>query len=421
MSGNGTIIVSNSTTWYGGTLKGAGALDAVGGMTITGGLVKNPGTVYPELYFTNSSFPNPTDGFYYYDPNIGAPRRFTFDGWSITNHGVAVFSGTLDLPATNSARFHNLAGARFEVQDDRSLLGSASFNNLGKFLKSSGTNLTTVAWAFNTPGTTEVGSGILRFGGTVSQVSGTVLTGGTWVVKTNAILDLASAPLLTTNRAVVTLDGVQSQFPKLNSLAVNEGDFRLQNGKVFSVSNNLINSGTIRIDGLSSLNVSGTFQQTTQATLSITLPADASAGTNTLVVVNGAATLDGTIQVIVPSSAALSSGQIIPLVSFGSGSGQFATLDLQAGAGITGDIVYSPTNASFRVLTAPGPLRITDVSLQSTNISVTWSGGTPQYVLQLVTNLSQTNWSAIAGPTTATNVLVPMIQPAGFMRVLGGQ
>ena len=357
-----------------------------------------------------------------YDPNCGTPRLFYLDGWSITNHAAAVFSGTLDLPAVNSARFENLTGASFDVQTDKNLSGAATFNNQGNFYKSSGTNQTTVGWTFNNLGTIEVRSGTLRFQGAVPQVAGSALTSGTWIVKSNAVFDLATASLLTTNQATVVLDGVQSQFSQLSALAVNEGEFRLQSGKAFTTSTDLLNSGIIHLDGLSSLTVNGTFQQTTQATLSLTLPPLTMGATNPpLLVVSNAAILNGTLEVVIPPGVTVLAGQIISLISFASNSGQFTNLIVQAGAGITGDIVYSSTNASFRVLTATEPLHITGASVSNTNLFVTWSGGTPPYVLQMRTNLIQGNWLPIVGPTLATNALAPMDQPAGFMRVVGGQ
>jgi hypothetical protein len=60
----------------------------------------------------------------------------------------------------------------------------------------------------------------------LSQVTGSTLSGGTWNVGGTATLDLAAAPALTTNAATVSI-AAGATFAKLDSLAVNSGSLNL--------------------------------------------------------------------------------------------------------------------------------------------------------------------------------------------------
>ncbi len=89
---------------------------------------------------------------------------------------------------------------------------------------------------------------------------------------------------ITTNQANVTLSGANSNFTNFNHLADNQGSFNLSSGRTFNTLGDLTNSGQVKIDKTSKLNVNGTYTQASTGSL---------AGEGTL---TGDANISGTIE-----------------------------------------------------------------------------------------------------------------------------
>jgi hypothetical protein len=79
------------------------------------------------------------------------------------------------------------------------------------------------------------------------------------VVRTDATLDLDDYGHLTCNDATVVLNGPDSEFSNLVGLADNSGSFSPLNGRVFSTTGSLANSGELRLGEAARLNVAGDF------------------------------------------------------------------------------------------------------------------------------------------------------------------
>jgi uncharacterized repeat protein (TIGR03803 family) len=58
------------------------------------------------------------------------------------------------------------------------------------------------------------------------------------------------------------------------------------------------------------------------------------------------------------------------------------------------------------------------ISTQGTNISFTWSGGTPPYQIQMTTSLVNPVWQNVGGPTSTTTLLISATNSAAFYRIL---
>ena len=66
-------------------------------------------------------------------------------------------------------------------------------------------------------------------------------------------LNISSAGAISTNQGTVVLNGVGSNFPDINSLAVNQGSFTVEGSRSFTTAGALSNSGIIGIGSGSTL------------------------------------------------------------------------------------------------------------------------------------------------------------------------
>ncbi|MBK8958727.1 MAG: choice-of-anchor D domain-containing protein [Proteobacteria bacterium] len=83
------------------------------------------------------------------------------------------------------------------------------------------------------------------------QQNGNTLSGGTWRVSGNGVLNLdeAGAVNFTTNQGDVTLDGALASFARINTLTNNQGAFRLLGARNFSAVGAFSNSGILQLGG----------------------------------------------------------------------------------------------------------------------------------------------------------------------------
>jgi len=226
LNGSGTGTISCPLTWTAGTMSGSGTTLAQGGILFSG---------YGNTYL---------------------------DGRTLTNTGTATFSDSNYLYGRNGAIFNNQLGALLDLQGSNRLandVGAATLNNAGIFRKSASTGTVDVYFGMNNTGEVQVQNGTLALRGAVTQlpVPGTTLTGGTWIVNTNSTLNLVLGNNITTNQGNVTLDGLLSNFTKINFLTTNQGSFSVLGGRNFTTAGNLANSGTLTVGSGSAFTVSG--------------------------------------------------------------------------------------------------------------------------------------------------------------------
>ena len=251
----GTATVSNLVWAPNAVLTGKNAT-----VTLGGTVVLNPGEananeyLYANCKFITVNSVGLTDVF--------APAN-TNDGLYDNGSGTAVWN--------------NLAGGVFTLHDSASVLGnpgSVFTNAVGGSFVHTGSQTGVVQWAFNNAGSVEVQAGTLTFQGTVGQDDGVGdLTGGTWIVDSNAALVFPDNPSFTTiaGGAAVTLNGAGSTFAAINSLTANNGTFQLLGGSGFTTVGDFANNGLVAVDGSSSiLNVSGILTVGGPGTLSLT-------------------------------------------------------------------------------------------------------------------------------------------------------
>lgn len=121
---------------------------------------------------------------------------------------------------------------------------------LGELVRDGAGTATTISGVeLTNAGMVRVMSGTLTTD-TVQNLSAGVLGGGEWEVHDNASLDFAGETI-TTNGAVVTLDGANAAFGALDTTSVNNaaGELSFRNGRSFTTAGDFTNDGAVRVAG----------------------------------------------------------------------------------------------------------------------------------------------------------------------------
>ncbi len=225
--------VNSPWTISNGTLNGVGDVTANGVLTWSGGTMSGTGkTVVGATGLLNLST----------TASVTLSRILENNGsinWAAGTSNVLFAGGTLN----------NQPGASFTSSVSDSLINNAgggnAFNNAGTY-NEAGAGTFTIAIPLNNTGTVNVQSGTLSLTGSVVQVAGPTLTGGTWNISNAATLNIPLTTL-TSNAGNITLDGPASSFTAINNLTINSGSFAITNGRTFTTAGGFTNSGTLAI------------------------------------------------------------------------------------------------------------------------------------------------------------------------------
>ncbi|HOC54034.1 MAG TPA: Ig-like domain-containing protein [Verrucomicrobiota bacterium] len=279
---NGSVLLQNFQLAYGCTLAGTGTVQ--GTVSWTDGLVVADVTLATNCVLTLS----------------GAVDK-TMNGAVLRNGGTVIWGGTGNLVMNNGSDIENLAGGLFDVQTDATMYWpgngyAPTFNNAGTFRKSGGTGTTTLSSvSFNNTGTVDVTSGTAYFSGGLNQTDGqTRLAGGS---LSGGTFNFTGGVLLGT--------GV------INAAVVN--------GAVVSPGSSL---------GM--ITVNGNYTQTASGMLQMELGGLTPGSGFDKMVVNGQATLAGTINVTLANGFTPSFSDAFPILTCSTRSGSFATINLPA-------------------------------------------------------------------------------------------
>jgi hypothetical protein len=245
LNGSGAVTVSGGLAWSGGTMSGAGST------TLTAGSISS---------ISGS------------DTKTLSTRALVYEG-----AGTQVtWSGTGNIQSDGSITVQN--GALFDIQNNQvmgdgnnnTVSGTLVIGNGGTLRKSAGGGTSTIGGSLGfggdtvnasvgSSGTVEVQSGTLAFANTVTNHSGTTLTGGTWNVSGGSTLAFNAGSNITTNAANVTLDGAGSSFAKFTTaLNNNQGSLTLKNDRDLATAGAYANSGTTRVEGAGTVMTVGT-------------------------------------------------------------------------------------------------------------------------------------------------------------------
>jgi hypothetical protein len=369
ITGTGSLAISNELDWEGGFINGpTGAVTVLGtGVThITGGAHSVGGTL---------SLAGATD-------------------WTGGGYGYIQGAGTIN----------NLAGGTFTIVNDKSFNGR--FNNSGVLRKTydpiTGDGLGTSEFRdLYNPGTIDVESGTLFFDGSVSQVTSGTLTGGTWkVVGSAAVPATLTFNGQTINTiglfASVTLDGPGAMFSQLSGLSANAGSLSLLDGQSFTTPGGFTNSKALTIGAGSTLNVAGSFAQTSTGALNVTIAGSPASGQFGRIVATGTATLAGALNVTVPGSFSPNVGDRYRVISDAGQTGSFGkTVGLILPGGKMFRADYNPTNFTLTTVAAAKPVDVTH------QVSIVYGGFRVNHATGMVSQtviITNSGTAPIVGP-----------------------
>ncbi|WP_199555423.1 choice-of-anchor D domain-containing protein [Sandaracinobacteroides hominis] len=251
-------------TQTGGTLSGAGVLTVTGAASYGGGGSKSQTG-------TGSTIHNGAVTLGSGSINLDGGRLLEFKGGVTTDSSnFTIYLNSGALAGTDTLR--NAAGSTFLDQTSSygQIIANSNtglFENLGTYRKT-GAGTTYVQTSFTNAGIVSVESGTLQINGALSGASGTMLSGGTWVVKSpgsgTALLDFETASGMTslaTSAADISLSGANSEIRSGSgnqllevTLATNAsgGALRILNGRSYTVSANagaFTNAGLLEVGG----------------------------------------------------------------------------------------------------------------------------------------------------------------------------
>ena len=194
----------------------------------------------------------------------------------------------------------------------------------------------------------------------ISQVSGNTLTGGTWNALNGATIEFPSGTSITTNAANVTLSGAGAGF------TAEGGTTALGGGS-------LINSGSLTLGtggagAGATLNLAGSYTQTSTGTLDIQIGGTPTSGLFGQLVATGTATLAGTFNLGLVNSFVPPSGTALtyPVMSFTSASGKFTTFN-----GLTPYFTEALNPTSLVLSTTAGTVDLLPASVTAPTTPVT--------------------------------------------------
>jgi fibronectin-binding autotransporter adhesin len=254
VDGAGGAILTNDSTIEGTGNIGDGAL------TIT-----NNGTLDANVAGDNLSILPGSGGFTNYN---GTTNTLT-GGTYIANGGNITFAGSATGITTLSANVVEENGG--QIIDT-----NGSINALANLTSITSTGSLTTDLNFTDPGSFSNAGSLTILKGTsftvqsLSQISGSTLTAGTYVLDANLNLS-GTTENITTNAANLTLGGGTIENANstnaLAGLATNSGSLTLANDATFTTAGNFSNTGTLTVDKGSSFTVNGTLAQISGSTL----------------------------------------------------------------------------------------------------------------------------------------------------------
>lgn len=344
-----------------GEIINRGAADWTNGLLAEGGTLKNYGTL----------------------TLLRAEERALRAGQLVTLGTVNHERDTIDIDDRSTISI--AASGIYNLMNDLPIIGDGIIDNYGVLKKFTGVGESLVDCRLNNIGTVESASGALILRGRVSQVEGSVLTGGTWVVDEDCALEITRADYFLTNRGTVVLDW-NGRFRQIDRLITNEGTFRLINGRSFTCTDVFTNVGTLELGGGSftcgknlntglwqgygiivggitnrgtvapaagadSIAITGSYSQDDSATLRVTLNGgeDPYYGK---IITGGNCTLAGRLEVLLAPGFTPTKGQKFIIIDAKTRSGEFKTLTLPT---LSGGLTFNPIYISSGLVLVVGP------------------------------------------------------------------
>jgi len=382
----GISITTNSATLtlQGGTIKsnGVNALSALAANTKTltiAGSSNNISTSAASFSNTGTLTIDAGDSF-----TAAALTQLTGSNSSKTlSAGTYVLDGNLDLTTagltiTKNQATLTLAGGTINSNNVNAL--SALATNTGKLtIGGTANNVSTSAATFSNTGTLTINSGDSFTAPALTQISGSTLSGGTFVLGGNLILTAAAN--ITTNSSALTLEGGSIKTGSTNdlaNLATNTDALTLASNASFTAVGNFSNTGSLTINKGSTFTLTGTHTLTQLSAGTLSAGTYVIGGTLQLTATNGGITTNGANLTLTGTSASIKDGTSNALSGFDNNTGTFA---LASGAKLTtasSNFTNSGTVtiASGTTLTVGGTGHSYNQTAGTTTVDGTLAGGT---------------------------------------------
>ena len=425
----GISITTNSATLtlQGGTINsnGVNALSALASNTKTltiAGTSNAISTTATSFSNTGTLTINSGDSF-------TASKLTQISGTTLTA-GTYVLSGNLDLTTsginitTNSATL-TLSGGTIKSNGVNTLSALAS-NTKSLTIAGTDNNISTTASSFSNTVTLTINSGDSFTAPALTQISGSTLTAGTYVLAGN--LDLTATANITTNSANLTLEGGSIKTGSTNdlaNLATNTNSVTLASNASFTAAGNFTNSGALTINKGSTFTLTGSHTLTNLSGGTLASGTYTIGGTLQLTSTNGGIATNAANLTLTGTAAKINDGSSNALASLNNNTG---SLTLSSSATLTtassnftnsGTVVVSKgttltvggTGNSYNQSAGTTTVDGTLVGAGATGISVT--GGTIQGAGTLKTNVS------IGGSGTAPTINIGDAGKAGLLSITG--
>jgi hypothetical protein len=372
-------VKSENAVLNGATLNGAGSF--------LGSLTWLSGTIAADMSLTV-----PTNG---YLRMLGAGLKSIRGG--LTNAGVITWLGTGDLRVGGGV-LYNLPSGLFDCQNNELLdlySGSPVFVNEGTFRKSVGTGTNVCQLPFTNRGRVEVNAGTMSFTGAFTDQAGSIVLGG-------GTLQTAKPFAMVGGQ----LNGIGTLKPGSGSTAA------------------LTSAATVAPAPNGTLTIQGSYTQLLGGSAEFTL-GGISAGTNhSQLVVSGAATLRGCLNLIWPNNYAANPGDAFKVMKFASVQGDFDCFNglLLLGRNLRLTEQFTTTNLTLVTTSAVDPTNFTPKIVVQYPTTVVcwpaefWTGGFTNSGFYWSTNLTTTNWTLCPGVTN--RYVETNMEPAKFFRIM---
>jgi hypothetical protein len=378
----GISVTTNSSTLtlQGGTINsnGVNALSALASNTKTltiAGSANNVSTSAASFSNTGTLTINAGDSF-------TASKLTQLSGNTLTA-GTYVLSGNLDLTTaglsitTNSATL-TLSGGTIKSNGVNTLSALAS-NTKNLTIAGTANNVSTTAASFSNTGTLTINSGDSFTAPALTQISGSTLTAGTYVLAGN--LDLTASANITTNSANLTLEGGSIKTGSTNdlaNLATNTNSLTLASNAGFTAVGNFTNSGALTINKGSTFTLTGTHTLTNLSAGTLAGGTYTVGGTLQLTTTNGGITTNAANLTLTGTAAKINDGSTNALAGFNNNTGTFALASSATLTTASSNFTNSGTVnvAKGTTLTVGGTSHSYNQTAGTTTVDGTLSGGT---------------------------------------------
>jgi len=313
ITGPAQTITTNATTLTlaGGTIENtSNSTNALAGLATNSGKLTIGGSSN-NVSTTAASFSNTGTLTINAGDSLKAAKLTQISGTTLSG-GIFTLAGNLDLTnsgisvTTNSSTL-TLSGGTIN-SNSVNALGALASNTKTLTIAGTSNNVSTTASSFSNTGTLTINAGDSFKAANLTQISGTTLSAGTYVLAGN--LDLTGAANVTTNSATLTLEGGTIQTGSTNdlaNLASNTKSLTLTNNASFSTGASFNNTGTMDVTGGSTFTVSGS-NSYTQSAGTTTVDGTLAGGTAGISVTGGTLLGVGTLNANTTNSATISVG-----------------------------------------------------------------------------------------------------------------